>query len=543
MGNIIKLKHKSDTVSGADFIRLFSYNDITHNNYLSKVNVWSTYYSFDYDNCGNQILQNTDSNMLWDYADHMYSFYIQAGTSEPSQYAQYCYDGAGHRVMKVVRTSGGAFKVRIYFDIFEEYYEYDSSHAFLGYQDEIMIMDGQSKIASDLIGTTYSNPHTGVKYILSDHLGSSNVLCDDMGGRISREEYYPFGKTSFGSYSQKRYRFSGKEKDEESGLYYYGARYYLSWTCRFISVDPKADKYFWSSFVYAGNNPIVFEDINGEGPDVKTNQKSSNKTHKKSSNKTNNQDKKDEKKENIDPSKVILHYAEGIINLTPYAEKVAKEVFAKAGFKEMTITSTYRGPADQANTLFKKIQAQGLEEVKSGYAARWESVWDAYTEAAKPYKTIKARQAHKKEIKNAMLKVMVEKDIYSDHSNYKGGTHRAIDFGIKTNGLSEEDQWKLIAAGKEHPNTVHNQIFAYVTTKMERAFHMTVIMPKNDTGLTEKPSYSQTHPLSGTKEKTTKEETKPTFSGFAKFAVENGPDLFQVYLKILIQSHYFWPFN
>ena len=266
MGNIIKLRHKSDTVSGADFTRLFSYDDITHNNYLSKVNVWSTDYPFEYDNCGNQTLQNTDSHMLWDYAHRMYSFYIQAGTSEPSQYAQYCYDGAGQRVMKVVRTGGGAYKVRIYIGgHFEEYYEYDSGHTFLGYQDEIMIMDGSSKIASDLIGTTYSNPHTGIKYILSDHLGSSNVLCNDMGGRISREEYFPFGETSFGSYTQKRYRFSGKEKDEESGLYYYGARYYLSWTCRFVSSDPMSEKYpVFCGYQYANNRPINLIDINGE---------------------------------------------------------------------------------------------------------------------------------------------------------------------------------------------------------------------------------------------------------------------------------------
>src|ERR1017187_773007 len=63
------------------------------------------------------------------------------------------------------------------------------------------------------------------------------------------------------------YRYCGKERDEESGMYYYGARYYLPWTCRFVSVDPKAGKYTWSSYVYAGNNPVILNDINGEGPD------------------------------------------------------------------------------------------------------------------------------------------------------------------------------------------------------------------------------------------------------------------------------------
>ena len=64
------------------------------------------------------------------------------------------------------------------------------------------------------------------QYNLDDHLGSSNVLVDEYGTLVNFEEYYPFGETSFGSYGKKRYRFCGKEKDEDSGLYYYGARYY-----------------------------------------------------------------------------------------------------------------------------------------------------------------------------------------------------------------------------------------------------------------------------------------------------------------------------
>ena len=71
-------------------------------------------------------------------------------------------------------------------------------------------------------------------------------------------------ETSFGSYAKKRYRFCGKEKDEESGFYYYGMRYYSAWTCRFISVDPLADKYAYQSpYPYASNKPINYTDIDG----------------------------------------------------------------------------------------------------------------------------------------------------------------------------------------------------------------------------------------------------------------------------------------
>jgi putative chitinase len=87
---------------------------------------------------------------------------------------------------------------------------------------------------------------------------------DTTGAIVSREEYYPFGETSYGSYGKKRYRFCGKEKDEESGLYYYGMRYYSAWTCRFMSVDPLAAKYpFYTPYQYAGNKPIIAVDIDG----------------------------------------------------------------------------------------------------------------------------------------------------------------------------------------------------------------------------------------------------------------------------------------
>jgi RHS repeat-associated protein len=125
-----------------------------------------------------------------------------------------------------------------------------------------------ARIATIREGDDFDDSTPAIKYNLDDHLGSSNVLVDENGTLVNREEYYPFGETSFGSYAKKRYRFCGKEKDEESGLYYYGARYYAPWLCRFTSVDPKAGKYvFQSPYAYADNNPINKMDYNGEGTD------------------------------------------------------------------------------------------------------------------------------------------------------------------------------------------------------------------------------------------------------------------------------------
>jgi len=86
--------------------------------------------------------------------------------------------------------------------------------------------------------------------------------------RLSFEEYHPFGTSSYRTGSMPlRYRYCGKERDEESGLYYYGMRYYISWLCRFVSVDSLKDKYpFYCSYQYAGNKPISFIDLDGLEP-------------------------------------------------------------------------------------------------------------------------------------------------------------------------------------------------------------------------------------------------------------------------------------
>ena len=61
------------------------------------------------------------------------------------------------------------------------------------------------------------------------------------------------------------YLFNAKEFDEETGMYYYGARYYDPRVSLWISTDPKQESYFaFSSYVYCGNNPLIYIDPNGK---------------------------------------------------------------------------------------------------------------------------------------------------------------------------------------------------------------------------------------------------------------------------------------
>ena len=106
-----------------------------------------------------------------------------------------------------------------------------------------------------------------MQFHLGDHLGSSNVVVDSGGALVNREEFTPYGETSFGSFAKKRYRFTGKERDEESGLNYHGARYYAAWLARWVSIDPEHSRFpAWSPFSYTFDNPMRFGDPTGRAP-------------------------------------------------------------------------------------------------------------------------------------------------------------------------------------------------------------------------------------------------------------------------------------
>ncbi len=101
-----------------------------------------------------------------------------------------------------------------------------------------------------------------------DHLGSSSYITDASGEVYQHLEYFAFGETFVEEHSNTHrtpYLFNGKELDDETGLYYYGARYYDARTSVWLAVDPLAEKYAGlSPYVYCANNPILFIDPDGK---------------------------------------------------------------------------------------------------------------------------------------------------------------------------------------------------------------------------------------------------------------------------------------
>ena len=110
-----------------------------------------------------------------------------------------------------------------------------------------------------------------VRYQLHNHLGSAALELDGTAYArvISYEEYHPFGTTAYQAKNKniksaaKRYRYTGMERDEETGFEYHSARYYLPWLGRWLSADPIGIGDGVNVYAYLIRNPLVKIDSKG----------------------------------------------------------------------------------------------------------------------------------------------------------------------------------------------------------------------------------------------------------------------------------------
>jgi len=101
------------------------------------------------------------------------------------------------------------------------------------------------------------NETGNITYYHPDHLGSTSVLTNEVGEVIEEQVNLPFGEILAGD---ERYGFTSKELDE-TGLQYFGARYYSPLTGQFLTVDPVKDGMNW--YAYGNNNPLKYVDPDG----------------------------------------------------------------------------------------------------------------------------------------------------------------------------------------------------------------------------------------------------------------------------------------
>jgi RHS repeat-associated protein len=233
---------------------------------------------FGYDEQGDMTSMPEIPLLQWDYADRLHATarHSPDGGSNPQETTYYVYDATGQRARKVtqrVAVTGPAARKseRIYVGAFEVFREYNPDGAAYLERETLHVFDDKQRLAlieNRTIGTD-QGPGELIRYQLANHLDSSVLELDQAGQMISYEEYYPYGSTSYQAVralieTPKRYRYTGKEHDTETGLYYHGARYYIPWLGRWASCDPAGLADGPNLYQAMQSNPVRLKDTNGK---------------------------------------------------------------------------------------------------------------------------------------------------------------------------------------------------------------------------------------------------------------------------------------
>ena len=228
--------------------------------------------AMNYDDVGNLILDTYTSNltagMQYDADNKM--------TSAANGGQQYRYNADGKRVKRIITGTGGGQYWMVYGiggELVAEYNATSSIPATTSPSKEYGYRGGQMLIVAE--------SSTVVKWLVQDHLGSTRMEIGVGGaiGDVIRHDYLPFGEelagsmrsaaNGYGTATNTKQKFTGYERDDETGLDYAQARMYASVQGRFTSVDPDGvgavftEPQSWNGYAYCGNRPTTLTDPSG----------------------------------------------------------------------------------------------------------------------------------------------------------------------------------------------------------------------------------------------------------------------------------------
>ena len=269
--------------SGTDYVQVYDY-DRYGNRTVDQVNTWGAVPkpNFGVSGATNQLSAPAGYSMNYDQAGNLtYDTYTGEGTRTydaenrmkqvwaNSQWQTYAYDGDGARIKRIVNQTETWQVYGLGGELIAEYAPTASPSS---PQKEYGYRNGELLVTAE--------PNANIHWLVPDQLGTPRMVFDQMGSlaNVSRHDYLPFGeelsagvggRTTAQGYSgdNVRQKFTGQERDAETGLDYMHARYYASGQGRFTGADPLIGSLInpqsLNRYTYVSNNPLRYIDPSG----------------------------------------------------------------------------------------------------------------------------------------------------------------------------------------------------------------------------------------------------------------------------------------
>jgi len=212
-------------------------------------------YNFTYDANGN-LLQGI--NKYHEYNNFNQLVRVRDGNSSGRILEEYTYDYDRTRIKKIAYFEGNTNETTYYIGDFVQIINISGTYNFTYYYDNGVLIAEEDQTGKKL----FYHP---------DHLGSTTLITNESGEEVETIFYLPFGDLD-NTDTDKRYLYTGKEKDKETGLYYYGARYYDTDLMTFITPEQDIPNLYnpqdLNHYTYVRNNPYKYVDPSGEFVDT-----------------------------------------------------------------------------------------------------------------------------------------------------------------------------------------------------------------------------------------------------------------------------------
>jgi RHS repeat-associated protein len=260
------LKSLAHIATGGGFTRAYSFQS---GNRLSQAD--SETYTYD----EHGALSSTPQlpMLQWDFTGRLCASSRQVVTEGGGrETTYYAYSSTGQRLRKVTERPNETVRcARLYLRGSELYQEFagDGVTGVLA-RDTLHVMAASRRVALvDTVTNGVGPAGAQARFQLGNHLDSAVLELDSSGGLITYEEYLPYGATAYqtgrteAEVSLKRFRYTGRERDEETGFSYHGARYYAPWLARWTACDPAGLIDGANLYQYAHSNPVRLRDPGG----------------------------------------------------------------------------------------------------------------------------------------------------------------------------------------------------------------------------------------------------------------------------------------